>query len=155
MSTGCRLARPPAALISPATFSPAAASRSRMPTAQPSSARRRAIAAPMPLAPPVTKTVRSFNPRISAPPLRRLHCALIGRAARQHAGGFVRHHHVVVLVLHVYLGHHDAAFAFRGGTHRRHLALAMDGIADTDRRQHLLLDLEHREAGALDHTLAN
>jgi len=28
---------------------------------------RRAIAAPMPLAPPVTRTVRSFNPRIGRP----------------------------------------------------------------------------------------
>ena len=57
----------PSALISAATVSPVAASRSKMPTAQPSSARRRAIAAPMPLAPPVTMTVRSFNPRIGLP----------------------------------------------------------------------------------------
>ena len=35
-----------------------------MPTTQPSSASRRAIAAPMPLAPPVSRTVLSFNPRI-------------------------------------------------------------------------------------------
>src|SRR5882757_8172381 len=101
MSVAWKLTLPPSALISDETFSPPAASRSRMPTAQPSSASRRAIAAPMPLAPPVTRTVRSFNPRISAPRLSRLHVAPVSRAACQHPGGFVSHHHLVVLVLHV------------------------------------------------------
>src|SRR5262245_48239493 len=116
-----------------------------MPTAQPSSARRRAIAAPMPLAPPVTTTVRSFSPRMSAPKSRGLRRALIGRAARQHPGGFVGYHHLVVLVLDVDPGDDDAAIALRRGTHGRHLDLAMDGVADPHRRQNLLVQLEHGE----------
>src|SRR5262249_7702210 len=126
-----------------AAFAAAAPSRSKMPTAQPSSARRRAIAAPMPLAPPVTTTVRSFSPRISAPKSRGLRRALIGRAACQHAGGFVTHHHLVVLVLDVDPGDDDATIALRGGADGRHLDLAVDGVADPHRRQNLLLQLEH------------
>src|SRR5215475_1931423 len=119
MSTECRLARPPAALISPTTFSPAAASRSRMPTAQPSSASRRAMAAPMPLAPPVTMTVRSFSPRMSTPHSCSLRCPLLDfRSTRQHPGGFIGDHDLVVLVLDVDLGDDDAAIAFRRRAHR-------------------------------------
>ena len=64
MSAAWKLALPPLALISPASFSPAArieienADRAAL-LAQPA-----AIAAPMPLAPPVTRTVLSFKPRI-------------------------------------------------------------------------------------------
>src|SRR4030088_3066521 len=154
MSTACRLARAPAAVISPASFSPAAASRSRIPTAHPPSASRRAIAAPIPLAPPVTRTVRSFSPRISAPRLSCLHCALIGGAARQHSGCFVTPHNLVPLVLHLDPGNDDAAIPFRGGPHGSHLDLAMDGVTDAHRRQNLLLELEHGEARSLDHALA-
>src|SRR5262249_49016112 len=154
MSTTCRLARPPPAPISPATFSAAVVSRSKMPTAQPSSARRRAIAAPMPFAPPVTTTVRSFSPRMSAPKSRGVRRALIGRAAPQHAGGVVGYHHLAVLVLDVDPGDDDAAIALRGGTHGCHLDLAVDGVAHPHRRQDLLLQLEHGKPGALDHALA-
>ena len=123
-----------------------------MPTVQPSSASRRAIAAPMPFAPPVTMTPRSFKPRI-APSLmpaarRRL------RAARQHAGRFVDHDGFAVLVLHLNARCHDAAVALGGRPHRRHLDLAMHGVADAHRRQHLLLQFQHRQPGALDHALA-
>src|SRR5215470_8125455 len=150
MTTAWRPARPPPALISPATFSPAATSVSRMPTAQPSSPSRRAIAAPMPLLPPVTMTVRSFSPRIFPPTLRR---SLAG--PRQHAGGLVGHHHLVELVLHVDLRHDDPAVAFRCWPHRRHLDLAVHGVADAHRRQHLLPEFEHRQPGPLDHALAD
>ena len=40
-----------------------------MPTVQPSSPSRRAIAAPMPLAPPVSRMVLSFKPRMVAAPV--------------------------------------------------------------------------------------
>src|SRR6266576_1348911 len=128
MSTTYRLTRPPAVLISPVIFSPAAASRSKIPTAQPSSASRRAMAAPMPLAPPVTMTARSFNPRMSAPCSRPLHFTLLGRATCQHAGGFVGHDDLAVLVLHVDLGNDNAAIALRCGADRCHLDLAVDGV---------------------------
>src|SRR5215470_6272619 len=149
MSTTCRLARAPAALISAATFSPADASMSRMATAQPSSPSRRAIAAPIPFAPPVMMTARFFNPRMSAPRL----CPALARA-RQHAGGLIGHHHLVALVLHVDLGYDDAPIVLGGRPHRRHLDFAMQGVADTHRRQHPLPELEHRQPGALDHALA-
>src|SRR5437868_592693 len=126
MSTTCRLTRPLPTLISSVTFSPAAASRSKIPTAQPSSASRRAMAAPMLLAPPVTITARSFNPRMSAPRSRPLHCALLGRATCQHAGGFVGHDDLTVLVLHVDLGNDNAAIALRCRTDGCHLDLAVD-----------------------------
>src|SRR5882757_635175 len=154
MSTACRLARPPAALISPTIVSPVAASRSRIPTAHPSCASRRAIAAPMPLAPPVTRAVRSFSPRISAPRLRCLHRALIGGATRQHSGCFVTHYNLVPLVLHLDPGNDDAAIAFRGGPDGHHLDLAMNRVTNADRRQNLLLEFEHGEARSLDHALA-
>src|SRR4051794_2436775 len=154
MSRVYRLARPPAALISPTNVSPLAVSRSRIPTAPPSSARRRAIAAPIPFAPPVTRTVRSFSPRMSAPQLRSLHRVIAGGATRQHPSCLVAHHNFISLVLHVDPGNDDAAIAFRGGPHRRHLDLPMNGVTDAYRSQHVLLELEHGKAGALDHTLA-
>src|SRR4249919_3615094 len=154
MSRVCTLARPPAVLISATSVSPLAASRSRIPTAHPSSARRRAIAAPIPFAPPVTSAVRSFSPRMSAPPLRCLHRVVGGGTTRQHPGGLVTHHDFVALILHVDPGNDDAAIAFRGGPHRNHLDLPMNCVTDAYRSQHLLLEFEHGEAGALDHALA-
>src|SRR3954451_3705273 len=134
----CMLAGPPAVLISPTSASPLAVSRLRIPTAHPSSARRRAIAAPIPFAPPVTRTVRSFSPRMSAPQLRSLHRVIAGGATRQHAGRFVTHHNLVPLILHVDPGNDDAAITFRGGPHRSHLDLPMNGVTDAHRSQHLL-----------------
>src|SRR5262245_36037260 len=107
-----------------------------MPTMQPSSASRRAIAAPMPLAPPVSKTVRSFSPRMWTLRSTCLRHALIA-AACQHAGGFAGDHDIAVLILHVDPGHDDTAIALRCGTHRRDLDLAMHRVADADRRQDL------------------
>src|SRR5262249_57661374 len=138
-------ARRARAWIPPAPPGAAATSRSKIPTAQPSSARRRAVAAPMPLAPPVTSTVRSFNPRIFAPRLCLLRRALIDRAAGQHAGRLVSHHHFVLLVLHVDPGHDDAAIALRGGAHRRDLDFALHGVADPNRRHDLLTQLHHAD----------
>ena len=57
--------RPPQAT---AVASAPPASMSRMPTEQPSSASRMAVARPMPLAPPVSRTRRSFSPRIVSSP---------------------------------------------------------------------------------------
>src|SRR5262249_41273428 len=126
MSTACRLARPPAALISPATFSPAAASRSRMPTAQPSSASRRAMAALTPWAPQVTMRGRSSSPPLSTPHSSLLRPPLlVFRSTRQHPGGFIGDHDLVVLVLDVDLGDDDAAIAFRRRAHRDDLDLAV------------------------------
>src|SRR6187200_2501029 len=98
MSTAWKLALLPAALISSTTLVPAAPSRSRIPTAHPSSARRRAMAAPMPLAPPVTSTVLPFSPRTASPAL-----------AGQHARGLVADHHFANLVLDVDSGRDNAA----------------------------------------------
>src|SRR4051812_49354237 len=119
MSAAWELALPPATLISPASFSPAAPSRSRIPTAHPCSARRRQIAAPMPLAPPVTRTVLPFNPRIVSPAL-----------AGQHARRLVADHDLAVLVLDVVLGCDDTAIALRGRPNRGHLDLGVNGVAD-------------------------
>src|SRR5947209_7671619 len=107
MSTACALALPPFPLISAAAFSAPAPSRSRMPTVQPSSPSRRAIAAPMPLAPPVNRMVLSFSPRISL------------RLARQHPRGVVGDHHLAVLVLDVDFRRDDAAIALGRRPHRR------------------------------------
>src|SRR5262245_39037854 len=114
-----------------------------MPIAHPSSASRRAMAAPMPLAPPVTRTALPFSPRTASPAL-----------AGQHARGLVADHDLAGLILDVDFGGNNTAVAFRGGPHRRDLDLGMDGVADAHRRQHLLLQLEHGKSGALDHALA-
>src|SRR5215212_9657009 len=131
MSTAWALALPPAALISPATFSAPAPSRSRMPTTQPSSPRRLAIAAPMPLAPPVNSTVLSFKPRI----------VYSLRFSRQHSRGHVGDHDLARLILDVDLRHDNAAISLRRRPHRRHLDLSVDRVADPYRRQHLLIQL--------------
>src|SRR6185369_3914978 len=146
MSAAWKLILPPLALISPAIFSPPAASRSRMPTTQPSSASRRAIAAPMPLAPPVSRTVLSFNPRIVPSALLRF--------TRQHPCDVVGDDHLAILVLDVDLRSDDASVALRGRPHRRHLDLGVNGVADPHRLQHLLVKLQHGQASALDHALA-
>src|SRR5262249_13865016 len=147
-------ARLPRVSISLARLSPAPISVSKMPMMQPSSASRRAIAAPMPLAPPVTSTARFFNPRILAPRSCGLRPAVIGRAACQHAGRFVGHHDLVLLILHVDARRDDAAIALRGRAHRSDLDFAMHGIADANRRENLLLELEHGETRSLNHALA-
>src|SRR5581483_4470459 len=138
MSTAWALALPPLALISPATFSAPTPSRSRMPTVHPSSPRRLAMAAPMPLAPPVSTTTFPFNPRMDTRSL----CL-----ASQHARGLIADDYVAVLVLDVDPGGDDAAVALRRRPHRRDLDLGVDGVADPHRRQHLFVEFEHRKPG--------
>src|SRR5215212_7653870 len=133
MSTAWALALPPAALISPATFSAPAPSRSRMPTTQPSSPRRLAIAAPIPLAPPVNRTVLSFNPRI-------VHSL---RFARQRPRRLIGDHRLALLVVDIDPRRDDPAISLGRRPHRRHFDLGVNGVADPHRRQHLLVQLQH------------
>jgi hypothetical protein len=59
-------ARPPTPSIASTVFLPADSSRSRTPTANPSCASRRAVAAPMPRAAPVTMATRVAAPVVPA-----------------------------------------------------------------------------------------
>src|SRR5580658_10403303 len=62
--------------------SQALASRSRMQTFEPSSRKRAAVAAPIPLAPPVIRTRLSFRPRIAVTGSLRLHSRITGDSGR-------------------------------------------------------------------------